>query len=46
MVKGVGNIVFTLNRRVAALQTGRIQTYVLGMSAGLVLVIIIRYILL
>ncbi len=46
MVKGVGNIVFTLNRRVAALQTGRIQTYVIGMSAGLVLIIIIRYILL
>ena len=46
MVKGVGNILFTLNRRVAALQTGRIQTYVIGMSAGLVLVIIIRYILL
>ncbi len=46
MVKGVGNIVFTLNKRVSALQTGRIQTYVIGMSAGLVLVIIIRYILL
>jgi len=46
MVKGVGNTVFTLNKRVSALQTGRIQTYVIGMSAGLVLVIIIRYILL
>ena len=46
MVKGVGNTVFALNKRVSALQTGRIQTYVIGMSAGLVLIIIIRYILL
>ena len=46
MVKGVGNTVFMLNKRVSALQTGRIQTYVIGMSAGLVLIIIIRYILL
>jgi NADH-quinone oxidoreductase subunit L len=46
MVKGVGNTIFTLNKRVSALQTGRIQTYVIGMSAGLVLIIIVRYILL
>ena len=46
LVRGVGNTIFSLNKRVTALQTGRMQTYVIAMSAGLVLVMIIRYILL
>jgi NADH:ubiquinone oxidoreductase subunit 5 (subunit L)/multisubunit Na+/H+ antiporter MnhA subunit len=46
LVKGVSFTTIFTGNKVTKLQTGRLQTYVVGLSAGLVLIMIVRYILL
>jgi len=46
LVRGVSFTTIFTGNKVTKLQTGRLQTYVVGLSAGLVLIMIVRYILL